>query len=932
MKTRPGAKVASLVARNAKRQVYASHRLVLAALAWGCLCRTASSADEPVVHQPLFQVADLNTGESQVINLSDGKKVTLKLLGVEETRDNLRSAIRLARVKVEVNGAVATIESGNYRLPVTIGDVQIDCPATQGLYWRRDLFEDSWGLDKAARLRLWPKGSPWMEPGTFGYPIRQRWFANVTQAGNEPSYVMGDDAPTSRNIYYHSGNDIGGVEGTDQVIAASDGLVISARGKTLAEYPDLPFYQQSSYATVYVVDAHGWIYRYTHLKSVDPSVKLGERIAIGQNVGLLGKEEGAGYYAHLHFDIKSRKPSGRWGVEDAYAFLWEAYQREYKPAIIAVARPHHLTRVGDPVTLDGSRSWSAAGDISRYEWTFGDGGTASGSRVERKYHQPGRYSEILTVTDREGHVDYDFAIVDVIERERGDKPAPGIHAACHPSQNIRPGDPVTFVVRTAGTVPSGETWDFGDGSPLVNVRSDASTGRENFDYAQTVHSFAKPGHYLVRAQHTTASGAAITARLHVHVEDAPLPKAAGRAPTAFDITVAAGGHDRNNVPIRVPFDGDRIGVEKVASVILTGTDGKAVPAQWTGPSLFAGDKRELHFILPHLAAGESLRLVATLFPHTPGASHASAKTDGFKWHDHPGDHVDLVLGSRPVLTYYYHPLDETSPASRVQTYKVFHNVYSPRGDRLITNGLPNDPKIHSPHHRGIFYGFNRISYGDGRTADLWHCTDGAYQEHERFLALEAGPVLARHRMVIRWHGPDQKPFAEEERELTAYNVAGGRLFEFASRMKSLAGPVRLDGDPQHAGFQFRAHNDVDAKTSHETIYVRTDGVGQPGETRNWDPQTRQGPVNLPWNAMSFVLGDQRYTVAYLDHPRNPKEARFSERAFGRFGSYFEYTIDEVQALNVNYRLWLQDGLMNPEEVAVLSGSFIEPVEFTLKPR
>src|SRR4029077_11008413 len=128
----------------------------------------------------------------------------------------------------------------------------------------------------------------------------------------------------------------------------------------------LPFYQQSSYATVYVLDAHGWIYRYTHMKSIDPGVRLGERIKLGQVVGRVGKEEGAGYYAHLHFDIKSHKPSGKWGVEDAYAFLCGAPHREYHPAIIAVARPHPLTWVGEPVTLDGSRSWSASGKITQY--------------------------------------------------------------------------------------------------------------------------------------------------------------------------------------------------------------------------------------------------------------------------------------------------------------------------------------------------------------------------------------------------------------------------------------------------------------------------------------------------------------------------------------------------------------------------------------
>src|SRR5262245_9369458 len=397
------------------------------------------------------------------------------------------------------------------------------------------------------------------------------------------------------------------------------------------------------------------------------------------------------------------------------------------------------------------------------------------------------------------------------------------------------------------------------------------------------------------------------------------------AATSFDITVAAGRYARANVPVRVHLPPARIRDEKVASVTLTGQDGKPIPAQWTKAGLIPGEGGELHFILPRLAPGESLELKATLSTEAPSSA------SGFAWKDHAGHHADLLFGKRHVLTYHYERHDTSTPASRFRTYKVFHHLYSPTGDRVVTNGLSDDPKIHSPHHRGIFYGFNRISYGDGKTADTWHCTNGAYQEHDRFLSSEQGPVLGRHRVAIRWHGKDAA-FAEEERELSAYNVPGGQLIEFASRMRPLAGRVRFDGDPQHAGFQFRAHNDVDALTSRETIYVRPDGVGKPGETRNWDPRTRKGPVNLPWNAMSFVLGGKRYTAAYLDHPGNPKEARFSEREFGRFGSYFEYTIDEGKPLRVNYRLWLQEGLMKPEEVAALSKDFVEPVKVTVQAR
>ena len=67
--------------------------------------------------------------------------------------------------------------------------------------------------------------------------------------GNEPSFVDGGDAPTGRPIYYHSGLDIGGCEGLVDVVSASDGLVVSAGGKALPEYPDIPFYKRATTTT-----------------------------------------------------------------------------------------------------------------------------------------------------------------------------------------------------------------------------------------------------------------------------------------------------------------------------------------------------------------------------------------------------------------------------------------------------------------------------------------------------------------------------------------------------------------------------------------------------------------------------------------------------------------------------------------------------------
>src|SRR6187401_2439404 len=102
-------------------------------------------ADEP--KKPLFATVDLDRGETVSVRLPDGGKATVKLLEIEETRDSLREALRRADVTVEINGRPTTLASGNYRLPVTDGGVQVDCPATKGLYPNHDPFEDSWGLD-----------------------------------------------------------------------------------------------------------------------------------------------------------------------------------------------------------------------------------------------------------------------------------------------------------------------------------------------------------------------------------------------------------------------------------------------------------------------------------------------------------------------------------------------------------------------------------------------------------------------------------------------------------------------------------------------------------------------------------------------------------------------------------------------------------------
>lgn len=473
---------------------------------------------EPTL-QPPFQTVDLNIGDSQEVMLA-GKKVVVKLRALREQSDSLRNAVRRAEVDVEVAGKTLTLVSANYRLPVKIGDLlQIDCPITRGYTLnstRASAGQTPWGLVKDARLRLWPADSPWINPESFDYPARQAWFASATQMANEPTYVDGGEKAGKGNVYYHYGLDIGGAEGLVDVVAATDGLVVSVGKEVLPGYAGTPV--ASRYDVVYLLDNRGWFYRYSHLHTIAVGLKPGEQVKRGQPLGLLGKEGGSGGWSHLHFDITGRQPSGQWGIIDGYAFLWEANLRERKPQLIAVARPHHFVSVNEKVQLDGSRSWAAADPIVKYQWTCTDGQQAEGPQLERTYSRPGVYSEILQITDREGRIDYDFAIVNVIDREHPDQLPPSIHAAFAPTEGIRVGDAVKFLVRTFRTTDGEETWNFGDGSPTVVVHSDGNIVQLAKDgYAPTMHRFEKPGTYLVQVSRTDRRGYTATARLKVQI-------------------------------------------------------------------------------------------------------------------------------------------------------------------------------------------------------------------------------------------------------------------------------------------------------------------------------------------------------------------------------------------------------------------------------
>ncbi|NCX98516.1 MAG: hypothetical protein EBX35_08070, partial [Planctomycetia bacterium] len=183
--------------------------------------------------------------------------------------------------------------------------------------------------------------------------------------------------------------------------------------------------------------------------------------------------------------------------------------------------------------------------------------------------------------------------------------------------------------------------------------------------------------------------------------------ARGRRLTDGSIAIDPGDVDRSNLPVRVPLDVPQALAE--AGIRIGLADGSQIDGQLVEPGLLAGRagpgadgtvRRDLVFVLPRLPAGAAAQVTAE------PASPAEPKPPRLAWVEEPAA-ASLLLGGKPLVRYEKPTYDAGNEASRVATYKPFHHVFDPATGIRITKGDGGQ----YTHHRGIFFGYNRITHG-----------------------------------------------------------------------------------------------------------------------------------------------------------------------------------------------------------------------------
>ncbi|MGB7157245.1 MAG: DUF6807 family protein [Tepidisphaeraceae bacterium] len=361
-------------------------------------------------------------------------------------------------------------------------------------------------------------------------------------------------------------------------------------------------------------------------------------------------------------------------------------------------------------------------------------------------------------------------------------------------------------------------------------------------------------------------------------------------------------------------------------LIVPGAFGPAIPAQIerTGTSTI------LRWIEPELLPGQvkTYQLVASENPPAGGFRFV----DGDGWRD-------LAFDAKG----FWRHMNKYDPADHASTFKPFHHVYGLHDEGFITNGPGSEEwgakgeGIRFPHHRGLFFGYSKTPYGD-----FWHGSNGVSQRHVKYDPSRefAGPVVAREAGICEWVAKDGKPVIRDTREVTAWRISDdGIVLDFDVTLESLTGEaIPLGGDPQHAGFHFRAANEVGQAPATQPGATPTTRRGTGGGnaiyTRPAGAVAKGNDVwaECPWVNCAFTIKGNPYSVSEMSSPTNPQPTVYSTRPYGRFGAFFDgQQVAPDKPLKLKYRFIIRDGSTTPDakQLDAEYQDFVTPVNVTV---
>lgn len=272
-----------------------------------------------------------------------------------------------------------------------------------------------------------------------------------------------------------------------------------------------------------------------------------------------------------------------------------------------------------------------------------------------------------------------------------------------------------------------------------------------------------------------------------------------------------------------------------------------LPIQWQ--TLDAPGQGRAVWLLPPGATGsEPMALGIAPAAFTPRVRAALDPATG---------QVDVTDHARPVLRYNYRAVEpgpilaQVAEGNRIYARArsdYLHPLHGPGGETLT-----RDWSLDHPHHRGIYWAWPEVEFGQER-GDL-HALQTVFARPTGRIEFESGPVFAQLDAENLWLWQDRQPVVRERTLIRAYRAtAPGRVVDLEFHFLALEDGVTLArrGTEHYGGLNLRL-----ARPESQQIQTHTDPPGS--------------VPRRAWSDLSGIFaGSALSGLTVLQHAGNPE--------------------------------------------------------------
>lgn len=292
--------------------------------------------------------------------------------------------------------------------------------------------------------------------------------------------------------------------------------------------------------------------------------------------------------------------------------------------------------------------------------------------------------------------------------------------------------------------------------------------------------------------------------------------------------------------------------------------------------------------------------------------------------------VDVFVDGQPFTSYIW-PDTIKKP--------VLYPLRTAAGT-LVTRGYPLDPRpgerVDHPHQVGLWF-----NYGDVNGFDFWNNSDAIKPEershygtirHVRIKRVAGGKERGELEVEMAWMAPDDKQLLREETTFIFTAGPNRRAVDRITKLTALDQRVVFN-DNKEGVFGMRvarqleqpsnepaAFTDANGKT---TVVPKMDNTGVSGEYLSSEGLTGDAvwATRGRWTLLAGKIGDEKITLAMLDHPQNPGFPTYwHARGYGLFAANplgqkifsngkqtLAFTLEPGKSATFKYRLLILSG-------------------------